>query len=81
MSLIQEHLSFNHYRDGTSFEFQREITRPSGDLDDILYWCKSELGSDWRWQLIDVSTDRRPGTYKFYFDSERDCVAFMLHWA
>jgi hypothetical protein len=31
--------------------------------------------------LIDVSTDRRPGTYKFYFDSERDCVAFVLQWS
>ena len=81
MSLIQEQTPFEQYRDGTSFRFQREITRPFGDLDDILAWCKSELGGDWRWQLIDVSTDLRPGTYKFYFDSERDCVAFVLQWS
>jgi hypothetical protein len=81
MPLIQEQLSFEHYRDGTSFRFQREITKPFGDLDDILAWCKSELSGDWRWQLIDVSTDLRPGTYKFYFDSERDCVAFVLQWS
>jgi hypothetical protein len=77
MPLIQE----SPARDGTSFRFQREITRPFGDLDDILAWCKSELRGDWRWQLIDVSTDLRPGTYKFYFDSERDCVAFVLQWS
>jgi multisubunit Na+/H+ antiporter MnhE subunit len=81
MPLIQEQTPFEHYRDGTSFQFQREITRPFGDLDDILAWCKAELQGDWRWQLIDVSTDLRPGTYKFYFDSERDCVAFVLQWS
>jgi hypothetical protein len=81
MPLIQEQTPFEHYRDGTSFQFHREITRPFGDLDDILAWCKAELQGDWRWQLIDVSTDLRPGTYKFYFDSERDCVAFVLQWS
>jgi hypothetical protein len=81
MPLIQEQTPFEHYRDGTSFRFQREITRPFGDLDTVLSWCKSELSGDWRWQLIDISTDQRPGTYKFYFDSERDCVAFVLQWS
>ena len=81
MPLIQEQTPFEKYRDGTSFQFHREITRPFGDLDDILAWCKAELQGDWRWQLIDVSTDLRPGTYKFYFDSERDCVAFVLQWS
>jgi hypothetical protein len=81
MPLIQEQTPFEQYRDGTSFRFHREITRPFGDLDAILAWCKAELSGDWRWQLIDVSTDQRPGTYKFYFDSERDCVAFVLQWS
>jgi hypothetical protein len=64
-----------------SFEFRREITRPFGDLDAVLAWCRTELQGDWRWELIEISTDRRPGTYKFYFDSERDCVAFVLQWS
>lgn len=81
MPLIQEQPSFGHYRDEKSFSLQREITRPFGDLDAILAWCKSELHGDWRWQLIELSTNERPGTYKFYFDSERDCVAFVLQWA
>jgi len=78
MPLIQEPLPF---RNETSFQFQREITRPFGDLDAVLAWCKVELQGDWRWQLIELSTLDHPGIYKFYFDSERDCVAFVLHWS
>lgn len=81
MPLIQEPLPFEQYRNETSFQFHREITRPFGDLDAVLAWCKVELQGDWRWQLIELSTLDRPGTYKFYFDSERDCVAFVLQWS
>lgn len=81
MPLIQEQTPFEQFRDETSFQFHREITKPFGDLDAVLAWCKAELQGDWRWQLIDVSTGERPGTYKFYFDSERDCVAFVLQWS
>jgi len=63
-----------------SFRFHREITKPFGGLDSVLAWCKAELQGDWRWKLIEVSTDQRPGVYLFYFDSERDCCAFMLKW-
>jgi len=36
---------------------------------------------DWRWELLDVSSDIRPGRYVFYFDSERDMCAFSMKWA
>lgn len=68
-------------RPGDSFAYQSETTRPYGCIDTIIDWCKCQLKSDWRWQVLEYSTDTRPGTYKFYFDSERDCVAFTLHWA
>ena len=64
-----------------SFRYYREITKSFGGLDSVLAWCKAELTSDWRWRLIEVSTDQRPGVYIFYFDSERDCCAFTLKWS
>lgn len=68
-------------RSRESFPYTREIAKPFGKLDDVLSWSKTELVGDWRWQLIDVSSDRRPGRYIFYFDSERDFFAFTLQWA
>jgi hypothetical protein len=68
-------------RNRESFLYSREITKPFGELDRVIDWCKTELVGDWRWQLIDVSSDRRPGRYVFYFDSERDFFAFTLQWS
>ena len=65
---------------GDSFRHAREITKPFGELDRVLAWCKTELLGEWRWQLVEVSTDQRPGRYIFYFDSERDYFAFTLYW-
>ena len=64
-----------------SFPYSREIAKPFGKLDHVLDWCKTELVGDWRWQLVDVSSDRRPGRYVFYFDTERDFFAFVLQWS
>ena len=68
-------------RDRSSFNHAQEISKPFGVLESVLDWCKEELTSEWRWQLIEVSSDRRPGRYIFYFDSERDCLAFTMKWA
>jgi hypothetical protein len=65
---------------GDSFNYAREIHKPFGELDRVLARCKTELTGEWRWQLVDVSTDQRPGRYIFYFDSERDHFAFTLYW-
>jgi hypothetical protein len=67
-------------RDKTSFLYTQEITKPFGRLDQVIEWCKAECTSDWRWQVLDISSDIRPGQYVFYFDSERDCCAFALKW-
>jgi len=64
-----------------SFQYSREISKPFGKLDHVLDWCKTELVGDWRWQLVDVSSDSRPGRYIFYFDLERDFFAFTLQWS
>lgn len=69
------------HRSRESFSHAREISKPQGKLDLVLEWCKTELSHEWRWQLIEPSSGSRPGRYCFFFDSERDYVAFLLHWA
>jgi hypothetical protein len=71
----------DYMRNRDSFNYAQEITKPFGVLESVLDWCKEELVGEWRWQLIDVSTDRRPGRYCFFFDSERDCLAFTMKWS
>lgn len=74
-------LSDKHIREQESFPYSREVSKPFGIVDDIIVWCKSELVGEWRWQLIEVSSDQRPGRYVFFFDSNRDFFAFTLRWA
>ena len=71
----------DYLRDRDSFDYAREIYKRHGVLELVLDWCKDELSAEWRWQLIDVSSDQRPGRYIFYFDSERDCLAFTMKWS
>lgn len=70
----------DYMRNKDSFRHAQEIAKPFGVLENVLDWCKEELVGEWRWQLIDVSSDRKPGRYIFYFDSERDCLAFTMKW-
>ena len=68
-------------RDKDSFNYAREINKPYGEIERVLNWCKSELSDEWRWQMIEMSTPTKMGRYIFYFDNERDCLAFYLKWA
>ena len=78
MQLQQPHGTI---RLGESFNHAREIARPFGQVDGIIEWCKTELVGDWRWQVVTTSSDRAPGLYIFYFDSDRDAAAFALFWS
>jgi hypothetical protein len=49
-------------------------------IDHVISWCKTEVAGDWRWNLIEASSDERPGRYQFYFDSDRDLCAFVMKW-
>ena len=69
-----------HQREKDSFAHAREIAKPFGVIEQVLEWSKSELVDDWRWQLVEMSSDQKPGRYIFYFDSERDLFAFTLKW-
>ena len=66
---------------GESFTHAQEIARPFGQIDRVIEWCKTELVGDWRWQVVTTSSDRAPGRYIFYFDSDRDAAAFALFWS
>lgn len=68
-------------RDRESFKHAHIITKNFGVIEEVLGWCKSELQFEWRWQLIEVSSESRPGRYGFYFDNELDYFAFLLKWA
>jgi hypothetical protein len=68
------------FRSRESFPYAKEVTKAWGGLEPMLDWCKTELEGDWRWQLIDMSTDIRPGRYIFYFDSDKDYTSFYLKW-
>lgn len=68
-------------RDRDSFNHAREIIKPFGVIEHVLNWCKSELQEEWRWQLLEISSDIKPGRYCFYFDDERDYLAFLMKWA
>jgi len=70
-----------NWRAKESFSHSIEIYKAFGKLDSVLKWCKLELADDWRWQMVEMSTDLRPGRYIFYFDSERDCLAFTMKWS
>ena len=78
-TLLKSPMVFERAQD--SFNYAQEIFKQFGVLESVLDWCKEELVEEWRWQLIDVSSDRRPGRYIFYFDSERDCLAFTMKWS
>lgn len=68
-------------RDRESFHHAHEIVKPFGVIETVLNWCKSELQHDWRWQLIEMSSNIKPGRYCFFFDDERDYCAFLMKWA
>ena len=70
-----------YMRDKDSFNHAQEISKEFGVLEHVLDWCKEELSADWRWQLLSVSSERQHGRYIFYFDSERDYLAFVMKWS
>ena len=77
---MQELAIPHQIRSQDSFRHAIQISKPFGDLDHVVSWCKTQTEQEWRWQLIEVSSDQRPGRYIFYFDSDRDVFAFSLRW-
>jgi hypothetical protein len=81
-ALIKRPKTFSfEIRQADSFRHSIELTKSFGSLDYILDWAKAELRDEWRWQVIRTSSDRDPGRYTFYFDSESDYLAFVMKFA
>ena len=79
MTLLKEPLTY--IREAVSFQHAMEISKPYGEIELILDWARHELEHEWRWQLVTVSGHKHPGRYIFYFDNERDYLAFVLKWS
>jgi len=62
------------------FKYAKEISKSMGEVEPVLSWCRSELTGEWRWQIVDMASYSHPGRYIFYFDQERDKLAFVLKW-
>ena len=71
----------DYMRDRDSFDHAHEIIKAFGVIETVLNWCKSELRGDWRWQLLQMSSTHQPGRYCFFFDDERDYLAFVMKWS
>lgn len=71
----------DYMRDRDSFDHAQEIIKAFGVIETVLNWCKSELRGDWRWQLLQMSSTHQPGRYCFFFDDERDYLAFVMKWS
>lgn len=48
-------------------------------VEPIILWCKQNLDDTWRWQIVETSGNS-PGRYIFYFNNEKNYLAFLLRW-
>ena len=67
-------------REATSFAYSSPVTLEFGQLEPFLAWCRAELIGEWRWEYHPRDAIGK-WQYRFYFDSERDCLAVRLKWA
>lgn len=79
---MQLSLDFNQIdsRSAESFNHALRITRPFGELDAVIHWCRQNLTEDWRWQMVAMPNDHDPGEYIFYLDSKEDYFMFTMRW-
>jgi len=57
-------------------KFKIKIKLPYGELQPILEWCDRNCASEWNY-MEDPNADMYSG-WIFFFENERDYVAFML---
>ena len=67
-------------RDAKSFAYSASVALAFGQLEPVLAWCRAELVGEWRWEYHPRDAPDK-WQYRFYFDSERDCLAVILKWA
>ena len=62
------------------YKFSQAIEKEYGSIDQVLEWCQSELSEKWAWEITSGPSSTAPCSFIFYFNSERDTVAFRLKW-
>lgn len=53
---------------------------PTGEIDAVVNWCKQELTTTWKWQILSSSSSDTPGAYSFFFKADSDFFAFLLKY-
>lgn len=52
--------------------YKTDIIVPYGSLNPILEWCRENCTDEWKFD------DAKLPVYEFYFESERDYIAFVM---
>lgn len=55
--------------------YRANIEVPHGELQTIVDWCDRNCTSDWRYM---EDANNQWGGYEFFFESDRDYVAFLM---
>ena len=58
-------------------QYKATIVIDFGNLRPITGWCERNCVGDWGWSEIEPA-GKDAGIYEFYFEEERDKVAFVL---
>jgi len=59
--------------------FKISISIPYGELKDVVAWCQNNCNFDWRFQEdFDTTAESSCIRYYFYFENEKDYLAFIL---
>jgi len=48
-----------------------------GELSPLIDWCQRNCSGDWSYG-VSVMSGADPGEYQFYFENEKDLVAFII---
>lgn len=58
--------------------YKTSLSIPYGQLKDVISWCQTNCQEDWRFQETTNNIDPRLLHYDFYFENEKDYVAFLI---
>lgn len=58
--------------------YKTSLSIPYGELKNVISWCQHNCQSDWRFQEDMNSTDNFSLHYDFFFEDEKDYVAFII---
>jgi len=78
MELIEEYTRIKKIEEG--YPHAKTLVLPTGQIDEVVEWCKQELRSNWKWQILTSSSPNVPGAYSFFFNEDSDYFAFVLKY-